>query len=89
MESSELLYLTSQALILVLMLSMPVVAVGALVGLLVGLFQGLTQIQDQTISFALRLTASVVVLLLTARWLGVELLNFAVNQFEKISHMAF
>lgn len=88
MEPSELLYLTSQALLLTLMLSMPVVAVGALVGLLVGLFQGLTQIQDQTISFALRLIASVVVLLLTARWLGIELYNFAVSQFESISQMA-
>jgi len=89
MDSSELLYLTSQALILTLILSMPVVGVGALVGLLVGLFQGLTQIQDQTISFALRLIASVVVLLVTARWYGIELYNFAVSQFEKISQMVF
>ncbi len=85
MDSSELIYLTSQALILVLLLSMPTVGVGALVGLLVGLFQGLTQIQDQTLSFALRLVASMVALMFTARWLGIELHRFAISVFDKIA----
>ncbi len=85
MNESELIYLTSQALILVLLLSLPTVGVGALVGLLVGLFQGLTQIQDQTLSFALRLVATMTTLMLTARWLGIELQRFSTHVFDQIA----
>ena len=89
MTTAELVYLTSKALLLVLILSLPTVGVGAVVGLLVGLFQGLTQIQDQTISFALRLIASVAVLLMTARWIGSSLYHFSVDMFEKIYSLPF
>lgn len=85
MNTTELVFLTSQSLILVLLLSLPIVGVAAFVGLLVGLLQGLTQIQDQTISFALRLIASFAVLALTARWIGSELVNFTITILDKIS----
>ncbi len=84
MDTTELVYIASQTLIITLMLSLPTVGIGAVVGLLVGLFQGLTQIQDQTISFALRMAATFIVLLLTAGWMGSELFIFAVNQFDRI-----
>jgi len=85
MSESELIFLTSQALVLVLLLSLPTVGVGALVGLLVGLFQGLTQIQDQTLSFALRLVATMATLMMTARWLGIELQRFSAHVFDQIA----
>lgn len=85
MDEANLIYYTSQSLILVLLLSLPTVAIAAIVGLLVGLFQGLTQIQDQTISFAFRLVAVVLTIVLTARWLGIELHNFTLNMFNAIS----
>ena len=85
MELDQLVYFISQALVIMLMLSLPTVFVGAIVGLLVGLFQGLTQIQDQTISFALRLVASVVTMALTSRWLGIELHRFTIDVFDRIS----
>ena len=85
MNASELIYITSQAMILVLLLSLPTVGVGALVGLLVGLFQGLTQIQDQTLSFAARLIATFVMMIFTARWLGIQLHRFTVDMFDRIA----
>ena len=85
MGALDFIFMTSQSLMMVLVLSLPVVGVGALVGLLVGLLQGLTQIQDQTISFALRLIASFAVLALTARWMGAELVKFTVNIFEQVA----
>lgn len=83
-ETTELLYLSSQVLLLILILSAPVVGIAAGTGLLIGLLQGLTQIQDQTISFAVRLVASFSVLIFTARWMGTELVNFTLAIFEKI-----
>ncbi len=88
MTETELIYITSQALMLILVLSLPTVGVGALVGLLVGLLQGLTQIQDQTLSFALRLLATIAVLVFTGRWLGVEIQNFAIMMFDNISGLS-
>ncbi len=85
MTDDQLIYHTSQALMLILTLSMPTVLAAALVGLLVGLFQALTQIQDQTLSFAFRLIAVIVVMAVTARWLGSELHNFAIEMFNSIS----
>jgi len=85
MDVTDFLFLTSQSLILVLLLSLPIVGVAAFVGLMVGLLQGLTQIQDQTISFALRLIASFAVLALTARWMGSELVLFTGAIFDKIA----
>lgn len=85
MNVSDFLYLTSQSLMLVLLLSLPIVGVAAFVGLLVGLMQGLTQIQDQTISFALRLIASFAILALTARWMGSELINFTGAILDKVA----
>ncbi len=84
MNSTEIVYLSSQALKLMLMLSLPVVLTGAAIGLMVGLLQGLTQIQDQTISFALRLIGSMGMLMFTSRWMGNELYNFTIDIFERI-----
>ena len=74
-------YLT-QALYLTLWLSLPPIAVAAIVGTLFSLFQALTQIQEQTLSFAIKLIAVFITLLLTARWLSGELYNYAVSVFD-------
>ncbi|MEM9057660.1 MAG: type III secretion system export apparatus subunit SctS [Pseudomonadota bacterium] len=66
----------TRAMLLVLMLSLPVVGAAALTGVLVGLLQAVTQIQDQTLSFAIRLVAAIGAMLLSARWVGGELLAF-------------
>jgi len=72
---------TTQALILVLLLSMPAITVAAVVGIIVSLLQAVTQIQDQTLSFAVKLIAIIVTLIVTARWVGWELLHFSENLF--------
>lgn len=74
-------YMT-QALYLVLWLSLPPIAVAAIVGTLFSLFQALTQIQEQTLSFAVKMIAVFVTILLTARWLSGELYNFTLSVFD-------
>lgn len=74
-------YMT-QALYLVLWLSLPPIAVAAIVGTLFSLFQALTQIQEQTLSFAVKMIAVFITILLTSNWLGGELYNYALTVFE-------
>jgi type III secretion protein S len=76
--------LTHKALMLVLLLSLPPIITAAVVGVLVSLAQAVTQIQDQTLSFAFRLVAVILTLMITVRWLGQQVLIFASNIFENI-----
>ncbi|QXH58430.1 type III secretion system export apparatus subunit SctS [Pseudomonas maumuensis] len=76
MSSTEVLHFASQALWLVLILSLPTVLMAALVGTLVSLVQALTQVQEQTLGFVAKLVAVVVTLFVTADWMGSELYRY-------------
>jgi type III secretion protein S len=82
MQDSQILYLTSRALLLVLMLSAPPIIVASVVGVLVSLVQALTQIQEQTLGFALKLTAVVITIFATASWLGSVIFEYSVVIFD-------
>jgi type III secretion protein S len=71
-----------QALWLTLLLSLPTILVAAIVGTLFSLLQALTQIQEQTLSFAVKLIAVGLTLFLTAGWLGGELMNYTLSIFD-------
>ena len=74
--------LITQAFYLVLMLSMPPIIVASVVGVLFSLFQAITQLQEQTLSFAIKLIAVCLTLFLTAGWLSSELLAYAKKIFD-------
>ena len=82
MNQSTIIDLTVQAMFLVLYLSMPTILLATIIGLLVSLMQALTQIQEQTLGFAVKLITAVLVLVFTAQWMGAELINFARYLFE-------
>jgi type III secretion HrpO family protein len=83
MASAFVLDYAVKAMVLVLLLSLPTLVVATSVGLLVSLLQALTQIQEQTLSFGLKLIAVVVTLLLTATWVGAELLQWSILLFDQ------
>ena len=83
MNEATIIEVTLQALIMVLLLSLGPILVAASVGILVSLVQAVTQVQDQTISFAVKLVAVIVTIILTARWVGGETYNFALKLFEQ------
>ena len=89
MTEGEIVQHASNAMLLVLMLSLPPIIVAALVGLIVSLIQALTQIQEQTISFAFKLIAIVFTLFLTMGQLGEELFAYGEISFRKISEVVF
>ncbi len=82
MDPSELVNFLTKALYLTLWLSLPPIIVASVVGTLFSLFQALTQIQEQTLSFGVKLVATMVTLVLTARWIGGELFNYTLAIFD-------
>ncbi len=72
-----------------LLLSLPPIVVAALVGTLVSLVQALTQVQEQTISFAVKLVAVMSVLILLSGWIGGELISYASRSFDTIKDLYF
>ena len=82
MGESAILEFTTQALVLVLVLSLPPIIAAASVGLLVSLLQALTQVQEQTVSFAIKLITVIITILLTARWVGGEVMTYSLRLFD-------
>ena len=82
MDTPDVISYMYKALYLVLALSLPPIVVAAVVGTLFSLFQALTQIQEQTLSFAIKLIAVMATLALTVRWIGGELFNFTLVVFD-------
>ena len=84
MSPPDLIGFASQAMLLVLYLSLPAVVTATLIGLIVGLLQALTQIQEQTIAFGAKLIGVMIVMILTADWMGGQLMRYYENIFQTI-----
>lgn len=82
MSPEDAMHAITQAMILVMVLSMPPIIVASVVGIVVSLLQALTQVQEQTLSFALKLIAVALTLAAMAGILGSEMLNFTIELFE-------
>lgn len=85
MTASSIIDLSQQALLLVLFLSLPAAGTAMLVGIGVGILQSVTQVQDQSISYAAKLLAVSLVLVLTGSWFGSQLYRFADALFHAMA----
>ena len=74
-------------LILVLKLSLIPIIVATIIGLLVSLLQALTQIQEQTLGFAVKLIAISITLLACSSWMGAQLLLYTQDIFKNIAFL--
>lgn len=82
MEYDNLTHLTTQALKLCLMVSLPAVAVAALTGLVVAFLQAITSLQDSSISQSVKLVIVTVAVMVSAPWGGMAVLSFARSLWE-------
>ena len=78
---ASLAELAQEALILSIAVSLPVIALGALVGLLVTVLQAATQIQDITLAHLPRLLVVALALVVAGPWMGAEITAFAARVF--------
>ena len=68
--------LMSDAIILLLILSLPSIGLGLIVGLTIAIFQALTQIQEQTLTFVPKMIVVMLMLMITVSWMGSQLVAF-------------
>jgi type III secretion HrpO family protein len=88
MFTNEIYQLSYQALLLILLLSGPPIIVSMILGLFVAIFQAATQIQEQTLSFTVKLFAVVLTIIVLGGWLGGQVLQYTntiLNAIQKYS----
>jgi type III secretion protein S len=85
MTPTSVIDVTQHALVLILLLSMPVVLVAGVLGILVGLLQAITQIQDQSIGYAVKLIGVTVTVALLSHWMASQLLSYGDSVFGMIA----
>jgi flagellar biosynthetic protein FliQ len=73
--------LVRNTLILALIVSTPMLAIGLVVGILVSLFQAVTQIQEQTLTFVPKIVAMIAAAILLFPWMGHALAEYASQMF--------
>lgn len=88
MTPQNILDITREGLLLVLWISLPVVAVATLTSLVVAVLQAVTQVQDQNIGQSIRMIAVMVAIILTAGWLGRDMIRFAERAFQVLTSLS-
>ncbi len=81
MKESQLVDYAQTCLLMVLRLSLIPIIVATVIGIMVSLLQALTQVQEQTLGFAVKLIAISLTLLACASWMGSELLLYTQDIF--------
>ena len=85
MFQTEVVQLAYQGLLLILILSAPPILISMFFGILVAIFQAATQIQEQTLSFTIKLVAVILTLMFMGGWLGAQIMQFSNNIFSHFS----
>lgn len=88
MFESEIYQLSYQALLLILILSGPPIIISMILGLLVAVFQAATQIQEQTLSFTVKLFAVVFTIIILGGWLGAQVMQFTQSIMSSLPRWA-
>ena len=84
MDSTAVVDLGRQAIMVALLISAPVLVVGTLIGLIIGLMQALTQVQDQTVSFVPKIVCMVLVLSLCLPWLIQQMVDYSTTLYKNV-----
>ncbi|ARU59444.1 type III secretory pathway needle complex export protein [Oleiphilus messinensis] len=83
----DIIRFTQEALWLMLILTAPPVLAAAFTGLIISFLQAITQIQEQTIPFAVKLAVVAIVLLLMAGVIGENLYQYTNRIFAHFPNL--
>lgn len=83
-----LLSLGREALLLMVLASLPPVGASLLAGFISGLFQATTQIQEPSLSVVPKLGAAVLALVLAAPWISAQLFRFTTELLQLLPEVA-
>ncbi len=87
MSAQTVLTIGGDALVMLLMVSMPVLLAVLVVGLAVSIFQAITQIHEATLAFVPKLVAAVVVFAIAGPWMLGTLVDYIRRTIESIPQM--
>lgn len=71
--------IASQALYIILKVSLPVLLVSLIVGLVVSIFQTVTSIQEQTLTFVPKVISIFVTLMILGNWMLTTMVEYTVQ----------
>lgn len=89
MMENQISQLAYQGLYLILLLSAPPIIISMVFGLLVAIVQAATQIQEQTLSFTVKLVAVILTLMIMGSWTGNQIMQYAQNIFFNFPRWRF
>lgn len=81
MLQSQISQLAYQGLYLILILSAPPILISMVFGIIVAIIQAATQIQEQTLSFTVKLVAVIFTIMYMGGWLGSQIIQFTNHIF--------
>jgi len=84
---NKLVFVTQEALYLVIITSTPIVLVALAVGFSVAVFQATTQIHEVSMNFAPKMVATLIFLALLGPWIGSQLYRFTFNVFDRFPEL--
>ena len=84
MDPQSVITLGQQALYVLLMLAMPLLACALIVGLAVSILQAATQINEMTLSFIPKLLAMIAALVVAGPWMVTVFVDYVRRLFESI-----
>ena len=84
MNEADALGLLQSTIWTIVLASGPAIATAMVVGVTVALFQALTQIQETTLTFVPKIVAMLVVLTLTASFIGSQMFLFTEQVYARI-----
>ncbi|RDB31847.1 type III secretion system export apparatus subunit SctS [Candidatus Similichlamydia laticola] len=87
MFQAKIVALCYRALVLILMLSGPPIAISLVFGLMVAIFQAATQIQEQNLAFTVKLVATILTLVILGGWLGSQIFSFSMEIFQNLQRI--
>lgn len=81
MTHTHVIQVAYQGMLLILILSAPPILISMFFGIIVAIFQAATQIQEQTLSFTIKLVAVTLTLMFMGEWLGATIMSFSLDIF--------
>ena len=87
MNSSTVIEIGTEALWVILIMSVPVMMAGLGIGLVIALFQALTTIQEMTLTFVPKIIVIFIAIILTLPFMISTLVDFTTTLFERMASL--
>ena len=85
MTVDAVIEMASQALYIILKVSLPVLLVSLIVGLIISIFQTVTSIQEQTLTFVPKIVSIFVALMLLGSWMMTTIVEYTVQLWSSFT----